>query len=163
MRHDLPVSKPNSGSHCDGRLRAVTPVQLDPGRTALILVDLMPRILTLDTAPLYGGEVLRRCTTLAAGARTGGSLVVFVRTERPGVVEQPLGSNLAPECVLHPADVEIIKRTLGAFHQTNLDRVLRGRGIETVALAGLITNFGASRPAEPPTNTATTCSTYPTR
>lgn len=117
-------------------------LQLDPRRTALILIDLMPRIIALPTAPAAGEAVLERCLALAAATRAAGALVVFVRVERPGVPEQPPGSELAPECAPLPGDVQIVKRTIGAFHHTGLDEVLRERGVDTVVLGGLVTNFG---------------------
>lgn len=117
-------------------------LSLDPRRTALILIDLMPRIIALDTAPLTGREVLERCVALAKATRTVGGLVVHVRVERPGVGVQPEGSELAPELDPQPGDLEIVKRTVGAFHQTGLDDALRARDISTVALAGIATNFG---------------------
>lgn len=115
-------------------------LELEPRTTALVLIDLMPRIIALDTAPLTGSEVLERCTALAEATRSVGGLVVNVRVERPGVDVQPEGSGFAltPE----PGDIEIVKRTVGAFHQTGLDDVLRERGIKTIALAGIATNFG---------------------
>ncbi|GAB2965288.1 hydrolase [Micromonospora polyrhachis] len=117
-------------------------VQLDSRRTALVLIDLMPRIIALPTEPYSGTEVLTRCLTLATAVRAAGGLVVFVRVERPGVEEQPPGSELAPECAPESGDVQIVKHTLGAFHQTGLDDVLRSRGVQTVVLGGLVTNFG---------------------
>ena len=68
--------------------------------------------------------------------------MVFVRTERPNAEVQPPGSELASVCEPEPEDVQIVKRTLGAFHKTGLDEKLQSRGIQTVVLAGLITNFG---------------------
>ncbi|WBQ03589.1 isochorismatase family protein [Kribbella sp. CA-293567] len=120
----------------------MTLLALDPRTTALVLIDLMPRIIALDTAPLAGPAVLERCVALAGSTRTAGGLVVNVRVERPGVDVQPEGSGLAPELGPRPGDVEIVKQTVGAFHRTGLDDVLRTRGIRTVALAGIATNFG---------------------
>jgi len=120
----------------------VTKLSLDPRRTALVLIDLMPRIIALDTAPLAGPVVLERCVALAKATRSVGGLVVNVRVERPGVDHQPEGSGLAPELDPQPGDLEIVKRTVGAFGRTGLDDALRERGIETVVLAGIATNFG---------------------
>jgi nicotinamidase-related amidase len=108
----------------------------------LVLIDLMPRIIALDTAPLSGPAVLERCVALAKATRSVGGLVVNVRVERPGVDVQPDGSELAPELDPQPGDAEIVKRTVGAFHQTGLDEILRTRGIKTVVLGGIATNFG---------------------
>jgi nicotinamidase-related amidase len=121
---------------------AVTMVELDPRRSAVVLIDLMPRIIALPTEPHSGADVVRRCLELAAAVRASGGLVVFVRVERPGVPVQPPGSELAAECAPEPGDVEIVKHTIGAFHETGLNDVLRSRDIQTVLLGGLVTNFG---------------------
>ncbi|MEV6285699.1 isochorismatase family protein [Kribbella sp. NPDC051770] len=115
---------------------------LEARRTALVLIDLMPRIIALETAPLAGREVLERCIALAKATRSVGGTVVHVRVERPGVGVQPEGSELAPELDPQPGDLEIVKRTVGAFQGTGLDDELRKRDIATVALAGIATNFG---------------------
>ncbi|TDW24607.1 isochorismatase family protein [Kribbella kalugense] len=115
---------------------------LEPRRTALILIDLMPRIVALDTAPYSGPVVLERSVALAAATRAGGGLVVNVRVERPGVDVQPEGSGFAPEVAPQPGDLEIVKRTIGAFGRSSLDAELQSRGISNVALAGIATNFG---------------------
>jgi nicotinamidase-related amidase len=120
----------------------MTTPDLEPRRTALVLIDLMPRIIAHSTEPSSGTDVLRRCLTLASAVRASGGLVVFVRVDRPGVDEQPPGSDLAPECDPQPGDVQIVKRTIGAFHGTGLDDELRSRGIGTIVLGGLVTNFG---------------------
>ncbi|GAA1613708.1 hydrolase [Kribbella sancticallisti] len=120
----------------------MTTLALEPRKTALVLIDLMPRIIALETAPLSGRVVVERCAALAKATRSVGGLVVNVRVERPGVDVQPEGSGLAPELDPEPGDIEIVKRTVGAFHQTGLDDVLRSRGIETVVLGGIATNFG---------------------
>ena len=117
-------------------------MDFDAKRTALVLIDLMPRIIDMPTGPRSGREVLATCLRLAGALREAGSLVVFVRVERPNVEEQPPGSELAPECDPRPDDVVIVKRTIGAFHCTGLDKVLRERGIATLVLGGLVTNFG---------------------
>jgi nicotinamidase-related amidase len=115
---------------------------LESRRTALILIDLMPRIIALDTAPLSGPVVLERSVALAAATRAAGGLVVNVRVERPGVDVQPEGSAFAPEVVPQPGDLEIVKRTIGAFGRSPLDAELQSRGIANVALTGIATNFG---------------------
>lgn len=111
-------------------------------RSALLLIDLMPRIISGPTAPRSGPDVLRECLQLAEAFRAANGLVVFVRVERPGVDAQPPGSELAPECAPEPGDLEIVKRTIGAFGATGLDDILRQRGIDTIVLGGLVTNFG---------------------
>ncbi|WP_427896339.1 isochorismatase family protein [Kribbella sp. GL6] len=115
---------------------------LEGRRTALVLIDLMPRIVGLETAPLSGPDVLERSVALAAATREAGGLVVNVRVERPGVEVQPDGSGFAPGAEPRPGDLEIVKRTIGAFGRTALDAELQSRGIANVVLAGIATNFG---------------------
>lgn len=107
----------------------------------------MPRIVGLDTAPLSGPVVLERSVALAAATRAAGGLVVNVRVERPGVEVQPDGSGFAPEAAPQPGDLEIVKRTIGAFGRSPLDTELQSRGIANLALAGIATNFGVESTA----------------
>jgi nicotinamidase-related amidase len=113
-------------------------LNLDMPRTALVLVDLMPRIIALPTVPHSGEQVHERCLRLAAAVRAAGGLVVWVRVERPGA--QPDGSELATEP--SAGDVVVVKNSWGAFPFSGIDGELRERGIQTVVLAGIATNFG---------------------
>jgi nicotinamidase-related amidase len=115
---------------------------VDLRRSALVLVDLMPRIIAQPMAPRSGPDVLQQSLRLADAFRRANRLVVFVRVERPGVDVQPPGSELAPECAPRLGDVELVKRTIGAFYGTGLHDELQQRGVDTVVLGGLVTNFG---------------------
>ncbi|MER6559318.1 isochorismatase family protein [Streptomyces sp. NPDC001027] len=122
------------------------PLALDPARTALVLVDLMDRIVALPLAPRKGAEVLLTAQELAESFRSAGALVVLVRVERPGVAEQPSGSQLV-QGLPREGDVEIVKRTIGAFQGTGLDDRLRERGVTTLVFAGIATNLGVESTA----------------
>ncbi|MCH5670506.1 isochorismatase family protein [Streptomyces gilvus] len=122
------------------------PLALDPARSALVLVDLMDRIVALPLEPRKGPEVLSTAEELAAVFRSAGATVVLVRVERPGVAEQPPGSGLVAD-LAGDGDVEIVKRTIGAFQGTDLDAVLRERGVTTLVLGGIATNLGVESTA----------------
>ncbi|MFF3935933.1 isochorismatase family protein [Streptomyces phaeofaciens] len=122
------------------------PLALDPARTALVLVDLMDRIVALPLAPHKGTEVLSASEELAATFRSAGALVVLVRVERPGIAEQPPGSGLVAG-LLKDGDVEIVKRTIGAFQGTGLDARLREHGVTTLVFGGIATNLGVESTA----------------
>ncbi|TWF90585.1 isochorismatase family protein, partial [Kitasatospora viridis] len=79
--------------------------------SALLLVDLMPRIVALPLAPHSGDEVLARSRELAASFRASGRPVVLVRVERPNVAEQPPGSDFA-DGLVHDGDLVVVKRTI---------------------------------------------------
>ncbi|MEW2515283.1 isochorismatase family protein [Streptomyces sp. NPDC046870] len=119
---------------------------LDPQRTALLLVDLMDRIVALPLEPRAGTAALAAAKELAATFRRAGALVVLVRVERPAVAEQPPGSGLVPG-LLRDGDLEVVKRTLGAFQGTGLDERLRERGVTTLVLGGIATNLGVESTA----------------
>lgn len=120
----------------------MTSFDRDPRTTALVLIDLMPRIIGRPTAPHSGPDVLDRCRALADAMRESGGRVVWVTVVRPDEDPQPEGSELAPECAPRQGDLRIVKHTWGAFHQTGLDEALRARNIDTVVLGGIATNFG---------------------
>ncbi|KOG42959.1 isochorismatase family protein [Streptomyces resistomycificus] len=125
---------------------ADTTPALDPARTALVLVDLMERILALPLEPRAGAEVLDVSVELAARFRSVGAPVVLVRVERPGITEQPPGSGLAA-ALPHDGDIEIVKHTIGGFQGTDLDRRLRERGVTALVFGGIATNLGVESTA----------------
>ena len=114
--------------------------------TALVLIDLMPRIIALPLAPHSGDEVLERCLKLAGAFRAQGRPVIQVRVDRPDVAEQPPGSDFAPG-VVQPGDIVLVKGSIGAFATTDLDAQLRKLGVETVVLGGLVTTMGVESTA----------------
>ncbi|MFU8873971.1 isochorismatase family protein [Micromonospora sp. SL4-19] len=117
------------------------------GRTALIVVDLMPRIVEQDMGPHKGADVVRRADLLVAAFRCAGGTVVLVRVERPNVAEQPPGSGFVPEMQPQPGDITVVKRTIGAFHGTGLAERLRERGVDTVIMTGIATTMGVESTA----------------
>jgi nicotinamidase-related amidase len=119
---------------------------LDPARTALVLVDLMERIVALPLAPHPGPDVVAASLTLAAAFRAAGAPVVAVRVQRSEAAEQPPGGDLVAE-VGKAADLVVVKHTVGAFTGTDLDARLRERGADTLVLAGIATNMGVESTA----------------
>ncbi|MEV7889377.1 isochorismatase family protein [Streptomyces sp. NPDC002817] len=122
------------------------PITLDPARSALVLVDLMDRIVALPLEPRKGTEVLAVSEELATAFRAAGAPVVLIRVERPGIAEQPPGSGLVAG-LAQEGDVEIVKRTIGGFQGTGLDDRLRELGVTTVVFGGIATNLGVESTA----------------
>ncbi|MFF4358837.1 isochorismatase family protein [Streptomyces sp. NPDC001604] len=119
---------------------------LDPARSALVLVDLMDRIVALPLEPRKGTEVLSAAEELATAFRSVGATVVLVRVERPGAAEQPPGSGLVAG-LAQEGDLEVVKRTIGGFQGTGLDDLLRDRGVNTLVFGGIATNLGVESTA----------------
>jgi nicotinamidase-related amidase len=124
----------------------INSVELDRDTTALVLVDLQTRIVARDSGPYTGEQVLANGIRLAGAFRAAGLPVFLVRAHRPQP-EQPPHSEIAPALGPQPGDVVVTKGTWGAFHQTDLDSELSARGIRTVVLGGLLTNFGVESTA----------------
>ncbi|MFF7948540.1 isochorismatase family protein [Streptomyces griseorubiginosus] len=122
------------------------PLALDPARTALVLVDLMDRIVALPLEPRKGTEVLAAAEELATAFRSAAAPVVLVRVQRPGVADQPPGSGLVAG-LARDGDIEIVKRTIGAFQGTDLDARLREHDVTTLVFGGIATNLGVESTA----------------
>lgn len=125
--------------------------------TAVLLMDLMPIVV-----PTFGGddELLANAAKAAEHARTSGMSVIHVRLRfRDGYPEVeptnkifgPLSENMDftednPDTSVHEAvraessDILVTKRRVSAFSGSDLDLVLRARGVHKVVLAGVATS-----------------------
>lgn len=130
-------------------------LNLDPKKTALVLIDLQNAIVSRDTKPYTAGEVIVRSRTLAEAFRAKGAPVVYVRVLISDFLSLPAdeamnvpkdipasASEIVESAGMQAGDLLITKRHWGAFAQTDLDQELRRRGIETIVLAGIATNMG---------------------
>lgn len=138
----------------------MTEILFDPKQTALVTIDLQKGIADLPLTPHAGNDVIARNIALGQKLRAVGGLIVGVRVvfardsaDRPKgrtdvVMAAPPGGYAPdwgqpmPAMAALPPDVEIIKRNWSAFYGTELDLQLRRRGITTILLAGIATNFG---------------------
>jgi len=127
-----------------------------PERTALVNVDLQN--LFVENAP-EGMTIVERVNRLAAECRAAGILVIHTAH-----VLRPDGSNIgvlgeiAPfvrehgvinkgartaalheDVVVEPGDILLEKPRFGAFHGTDLELILRSRGIDTIIISGIDT------------------------
>jgi nicotinamidase-related amidase len=139
-------------------------LELPASTTALVVIDLQKGIVGRPLAPHSGPDVLKTCSELAEKFRQAGGLVVWVHVgwakdfaDAPKApVDAPfqappggfpanwmdLADGLAAE-----GDLIVTKRHWGAFHGTDLDLQLRRRGINTIVLGGIATNFGVESTA----------------
>jgi len=141
----------------------VEPLVLDPRTTALVLVDLQRGIVGRQTDPYAAADVVARARRLATRFREVGGAVVLVRvayspdgrdrlTQRidappMSAAVGPEFSELVPELGQAPGDVVVTKRQWGAFYGTELELQLRRRGVRTLVLGGIATNFGVESTA----------------
>jgi nicotinamidase-related amidase len=139
--------------------------ELDPQKTALILIDLQKGILAMPAAPHAPATVLANSLKLATTVQKLGGLVIQVRVafsaqyaDRPGQdVDQPMTlpaaglpddwTSFPPELANLNDSLVITKRQWSAFYGTELDLQLRRRGMTRVIIGGLMTNFGVESTA----------------
>ena len=138
---------------------------LDPRTTALVLIDLQKGIVARELTPHTAAKVLENAQSLGRRFNEADALVVFVhvtfsadgadRLRQP--VDSPMAAppggfppgwaDFADELSAVRAGVVITKRQWSAFHGTELDLQLRRRGITTIVLGGIATNFGVESTA----------------
>jgi nicotinamidase-related amidase len=142
---------------------------MDPAKTAIVLVEYQNDF-TTEGGVLHGAvktvmdqtDMLTHTKALVSAARAAGTTIIhspiqfadgyYEITRHPyGILKGVVDSNAfvkgswGAEIVgdLTPADGDIVlegKRGLDAFASTNLDFILRSKGIQTVVLAGFLTN-----------------------
>jgi nicotinamidase-related amidase len=141
----------------------LAPLDLAPETTALVVIDLQRGIASRQVAPHSAGQVLERAARLAAQFRRRNATVVLVRVafskddrdrlvqpadEAPPSATVPADfSELMPALDHQPSDLVITKRQWGAFYGTELDLQLRRRGVRTLVMCGISTNFGVESTA----------------
>jgi nicotinamidase-related amidase len=138
-------------------------LSLDPKTTALVLIDLQKGITRYSTAPHTSPDVIANGIRLAERCRAAGSTVVLVRvafaadgsdrlqmpTDAQPPAAQPAAdwSEIVPELGPKDGDLVVTKRQWGAFYGTDLELHLRRRGIKTIVIGGISTNFGVESTA----------------
>jgi len=139
-------------------------MKLDPKTTALVLIDLQRGITSRQTEPHASADVIARAAQLADAFRKADAAVVLVnvtysaddgdRLKTPVDQQPPVSlplpadwAELMPELGATDSDIRITKRQWGAFYGTALDLQLRRRGITTIVLGGISTNFGVESTA----------------
>ena len=139
-------------------------LDLDPRQTAIVVIDLQKGILSIPVAPHPMAGVVANCARLLAAARRVGARPVLVhvggsadggdrlhpaadQAMRSTGSMPPDWSELLPELDRQPGDLVVLKRQWGAFYGTDLDLQLRRRGIGTIILCGVASEFGVESTA----------------
>ncbi|MGM8851957.1 cysteine hydrolase [Salinicola halophyticus] len=150
-------------------MTSALPQRIDPVRTALVLIEFQNDF-TSEGGALHdavkgvmaGNDMLAKTRDLVARARAAGVSILHAPiqfapgygeiTARPygilaGVVDGKAfvkgewGAEICEALTPQPGDIVIEgKRGLDTFASTNLDFILRSKRIETIALAGFLTN-----------------------
>jgi len=131
-----------------------------PERTALVNVDMQNCF--VEGSPFSAPDgliVLDRINRLAAACRAAGILVIHashvlrsdgsdagVLSEIAPIIKQGIINKGAESAALHkglvvePGDIRLEKPRFGAFHGTDLELLLRSRGVDAIIVTGIATN-----------------------
>ena len=137
---------------------------VDPRHTAVLVVDVEPLFTNMTLVPPVD-EVLPCLRRFLDDARAAGVLRVFIRSIIPETRwTEPWRQQFSPEMqaanapgsplnAFHPdfepepGDLTLVKDRFSAFMATELETLLRERGIRTVIVAGLVTDVCVSSTA----------------
>jgi nicotinamidase-related amidase len=103
------------------------PVVLDAATTALLVFDIVDPICTRQ--PNCTGKMVPAISSLLAKARKAGVTVAYG-------TRAPTMSNWLPEVLPAPGDIKIESQAQDRFYNTDLDRMLKAKGITTLILTG---------------------------
>jgi len=136
-------------------------LQLNPKKTALVLIDLQNAIVGINPVPHTASQVIENSKKLADAFRVHGAPVVYVRVDLNDFMKLPVdqpynrgdepvpagASEITPSAGFQHDDILVTKRHWGAFAGTDLEQQLKSRGIDTVVLTGISTNGGVESTA----------------
>ena len=103
------------------------PVVLDAATTALLVFDIVDPICTRQ--PNCTGKMVPAISSLLAKARKAGVTVAYG-------TRAPTMSNWLPEVLPAPGDIKIESQAQDRFYNTDLDQMLKAKGITTLILTG---------------------------
>jgi ureidoacrylate peracid hydrolase len=132
-------------------------VRLDPGRTAIVVVDMLNEFCKPGGAmvlPGYETLVPPQRALIEAGRRAGCPIVFLIDRHRanvrqdrewlkrtPHCVEGSWGAQVIEDLEPRPDDVYVIKRRYSGFFNTDLDLTLKDLGVDALVVCGVVTNI----------------------
>ena len=134
--------------------------KVDPSKTALIIIDLQNCFvegypISSPDAPLIlqrlnrlaeicrenGIQVIHTAHVLRPDGSNIGVLAETIPAVRDGLInEGAVSAEFHKDLVIKPEDILLYKPRFGAFHGTDLELILRSKGIDTTIIGGITTN-----------------------
>ena len=132
-------------------------LNLDPAHTAVVVVDVQRYF--VEALPFMAmGRVVEPIARFLPIARASGMTVAFVRSAfeadmkdagrrgsrtrqmmdsvSVGLVEGTPTAEIVADLAPHPGDIVVVKKRFSGFSNTEVDNLLKARGIETLVFAG---------------------------
>jgi nicotinamidase-related amidase len=136
-------------------------LNINKSKTALVVIDLQKGVASMPTFPYTSQDVIANSARLVKIFRDNKMPVFLVHVEgsretmlnvvsdetfqRPAMPSD--WADFVDEIVPNPDDIIISKKQWGAFYGTDLDLQLRRRGVDTIVLCGIATDYGVESTA----------------
>ncbi|MFC1968533.1 cysteine hydrolase family protein [Chloroflexota bacterium] len=110
-------------------------LSFDRSNTAVLIMDYQNRQLG-NLSDAFRDELLKKANIVLAKARREGVPVIYVEVRRgERTPETEIHSSVTPQ----PGEVVVTKSRVGPFSTTDLDAILKSKGIQTLVLMGIST------------------------
>jgi nicotinamidase-related amidase len=111
--------------------------------TALLIIDMQQGLCEGEGRAHASDEVIARINHVANRLREAGVPIVFIQHESTsGYLEHGTREwQLADGLQVQPGDLQVRKKTPDAFLNTDLEALLKARGVEEVIVCGMYTEF----------------------
>ncbi len=112
-------------------------------KTALLIIDMQQGLCEGEGRAYASDEVIARINRVAARQRAIDAPVIFIQHESTaGYLEHGTREwQLADGLELQPGDLRVRKKTPDAFLNTDLEALLKARGVEELVICGMHTEF----------------------
>ena len=112
-----------------------TQLSIDVSKTAVLVMDYQKRQLSAFSEE-FQNELIVRANKVLTKARHDGITVINIEVQRG---ERTPETEIHPAMIPPPRELVLTKRRTGPFSTTNLDEVLKEKGIQTLVLMGIRT------------------------
>ncbi len=119
---------------------------LDPGKTALLVIDVQNEYFDGKSPVPDGPAALDRILAAIEASKSAGGQVVYVQhevlqPEREIFIRGTHGFELHPRLQPAPSDALIVKNYPGSFNKTALEETLRQHTVDTLVISGYMTHM----------------------
>ena len=110
-------------------------------KCALLVIDVQKAIFEMKQPVYAESDFITNIKLAVSYARKHGVRIIFSRHENKGFLKKGTqGHQIIDEIDVHETDIILAKKHPNVFLDTGLDSILRGERIDTVIVAGLISN-----------------------
>ena len=111
--------------------------------SALLIIDVQHALCWGDDAAFDIASIIDRINTVSAQARAVGAPVILIQHEEADGPLQPGadGWQLDARLTVGPSDLRVRKTTCESFYQTDLQDLLKARGVARLVICGLQSEF----------------------